>query len=350
MKQFISTLLFLLLISPVSLFAQDSIDIFVADQMTQQRIVGLSLGIIKDGKVIKATGYGKANIELNVSVSDQTVFKIASLSKQFIAVAILKLIQEGKLTLNTPVRNVIKKSPESWKLITIRHLLNHTSGLPEDPPGFDGMKNLPDSVYVTRAFKSKLAFKAGTKFQYSNFGYYVLADIIRIISHQSFSDYMDNYVFSAAGLKATRVTSVEAIVNNRASGYIEDSVKQVQNAPNYIAMRPSGAFLSNINDLLSWETIMQEGRLFGNGPSSTDMTDAFKTALTMDNEPIYYRYGWMINKIGSHHLAHHGGSLPGFKSVYFRYLEEKTAIIILTNSDQTDAYAIAFGIAGFLSK
>ena len=350
MRQLISTLVLFFLISPITLLAQDSIDVFIADQMKQQRIVGLSLGIVKNGKIVKASGYGKANIELNVPVSEKTVFKIASLSKQFIATAILKLISEGKLTLDTPVRSIIKNAPETWKLMTIRHLLNHTSGLPEDPPAFDGMKNLPDSVYIARAFKNKLLSKPGTKFKYSNLGYYVLADIIRIISHQSFAEYMKNNVFDPAGLNVTRVTSVESIIGNRASGYIEDSAEQIKNAPNYIAVRPSGAFLSNITDLLTWENVMQEGNLFNNRESDTGMTEAFKTPLTMDNEPIYYRYGWMINKVGTQHLAHHGGSLPGFKSVYFRFPEEKTAIIILTNSDQTDAYAIAFGVAELLKK
>jgi CubicO group peptidase (beta-lactamase class C family) len=349
-KQFTSTLLFLFLVTPISLLSQDSIDVFIANQMQQQRITGLSLGIIKNGEIVKASGYGKANIELNVPVSEKTVFKIASLSKQFIAVGILNLIHQGKLTLDTPVRNIIKNTPDSWKMMTIRHLLNHSSGLPEDPPAFDGMKSVRDCVYIARAFKNKLASRPGTKFQYSNLGYYVLADIIRIVSHQSFSGYMKNNVFDPAGLKATRVTSLEAIVDNRASGYIEDSAQQIKNAPNYIAVRPSGAFLSNITDLLAWEKVMQESRIFDNHQSDTNLTGGFKTSLTMDGEPIYYRYGWMINRVGSHLLAHHGGSLPGFKSVYFRYPEEKTAIIILTNSDQTDAYAIAFGVAELLNK
>ena len=350
MKPFRSTSLVLLLMLPVSLWAQDSIDAFIADQMKQQRIVGLSLGIIKEGKIVKAAGYGKANIEWNVPVSAQTVFKIASLSKQFIAVGIMKMIQEGTLTLETPVSSIIKNTPESWKPITVRHLLNHTSGLPVDPPEFEGMNNLADSVYITRAFKTKLAFQPGTRFEYSNFGYYVLADIIRIITHQPFGEYMKKNVFDPAGLNATSLTSVESIVKNRASGYMEDSSKEIHNAPNYIAVRPSGAFLSNIIDLLAWEKVMQEGKLLGNGPPNIDSAEGFKTALTMDGEPIYYRYGWMLNKVGNHILVHHGGSLPGFKSVYFRMPQKKTAIIILINSDQADAYQIAFGIVDLLKK
>lgn len=349
MKRFSSILFLLFFVTP--LFAQDSIDVFIADQMKQQRIVGLSLGIVKNGKVMKVAGYGKANIELNVPVSEKTVFKIASLSKQFIAVGIMKLIQQGRLTLDTPVTDIIRNAPGSWKLITIRHLLNHTSGIAVDPPGFEGMNNLPDSVYIARAFKNKLDFAPGSKFQYSNLGYYVLADIIRIKSKQSFFDFMKTNVIDAAGMHATVPTSVESIVENRASGYIEDSMSaQIKNAPNYTAVRPSGAYLSNITDLIKWESVLQEGKLFNDRQSNDYFAGGFNTTMTMDNEPIYYRYGWMINKVGNRHLAHHGGSLPGFKSVYFRFLEDKTAIIVLANSDQADAYAIAFGVAELLNK
>jgi CubicO group peptidase (beta-lactamase class C family) len=335
----------------ISSFAQqDCIDSFIVDQMKRQHIVGLSVGIVKNGSIVKAAGYGKANIELNVPVSAKTVFKIGSLSKQFIAVAVMELAQGGKLSIDDPIANYVRNAPQSWKSITIRHLLNHTSGLPADPPGFEGMKALPDSVYITRAFKNKLSVPPGTKFEYSNFGYYVLADIIRIVSHQSFPEYMTQNVFNAVGLNATRTTSVEALVRERASGYIEDSVQHLQNAPNYVAVRPSGAFLSNINDLLTWEMAMQHGKLFNQHLWNKLWYEGFNTSLSMDKEPIYYGFGWMVNTVGEDTLVHHGGSLPGFKSVYFRYLEKHTAIIILTKSDQTDAYAIAFGIADLLKR
>src|SRR6185295_2755661 len=174
---------------------QDSIDAFIFNQMKQQGIVGLSIGIVKNGKVIKGKGYGQANIELDIPASEKTVYKIASISKQFIAVAIMKLVQEGKLKVSDPVTKFIKGAPAKWNSITIRHLLNHTSGLPLDPPGFDGMKDQADSIYIKTAFTDSLAFPTCSKYEYSNFGYFILADIIRIISHLSFSEYMKKYVF-----------------------------------------------------------------------------------------------------------------------------------------------------------
>lgn len=349
MRPFIFFLFLTLFFLPLATIAQqDSIDVFITNQMKQQGIIGLSIGIIKNGKVIKAKGYGRANIELDIPASEKTVYKIGSVSKQFIAVGIMILVQEGKLKVSDPITKFIKDAPAKWNSITIRHLLNHTSGLPLDPPGFDGMKVQTDSIYIKTAFTDSLAFPTGSKFEYSNFGYFVLADIIRITSHLSFSEYMKKYIFDECGLNSTRPTSLEAIIPNRAAGYTRDANDSILNAPNYIALRPSGAFLSNINDLLKWEMDMQNNKLLTQKSWSQMWDDTIKTALTMDKEPMYYGYGWMTNKVNGKQFVHHGGTLPGFKSVYFRYIEDKTAIIILTNSDNADAYGIAFGVEDLL--
>lgn len=349
MKQFIFILFLTAIFFPISVIAQqDSIDVFITNQMKQQGIMGLSIGIVKNGKVIMAKGYGLANIELNSPATEKTVYKIASVSKQFIAVGIMKLVEEGSLRVSDPITKFIKNAPAKWNSITIRHLLNHTSGLPVDPPGFDGMKEQADSIYIKNAFNDSLAFPPGSKFEYSNFGYFILADIIRVTSHLSFSEYMKKYIFDECGLNNTRTTSLEAIIPNRAAGYIKNAKDPIQNAPNYVALRPSGAFLSNINDLLKWEITMQNNKLLTQKSWNQIRNDTVKTPLTMDNEAIYYGYGWMTNKVSGKQFLHHGGSLPGFKSVYFRYIDDKTAIIILTNSDNADAYAIAFGVSDLL--
>ena len=318
--------------------------------MKEQRIIGLSIGIIKNGKIIKAAGYGQSNIELNTPASAKTMYKIGSLSKQFIAAGIIKLVTQGKITLADPITKFIKDAPAKWSAITIRNLLNHTSGLPVEPPGFDGMLEVADSVYIKRAFADTLAFPPGTKYEYSNLGYFVLADVVRIVSGRSYADYLKKYFFVECGMNHTLTTSLEAIVPNRAAGYIESTDKQIRNAPDYLAVRPSGAFLSNINDLLQWEMAMQAGKLLQPLQWNQLWENGFQTQMTMDSEPIYYGFGWMANKIGGKQLIHHAGSLPGFKSVYFRYKNEKRAIIILANSDQADLYAIAFGISELLEK
>ena len=349
MKAFIYFIVLTLFLAPLNTHAQqDNIDSFITTQMKQQGIIGLSVGIIKEGKIIKAKGYGLANIETNSPASEKTVYKMASVSKQFIATAIMQLVQEGKLKVTDPVSKFIKNAPAKWRSITIRHLLNHTSGVAVEPPGFDGMKPQADSIYIKSAFKDSLAYPTGSKFEYSNFGYFILADIIRIVSHLSFPEYMKKYIFEEAGLTNTRTTSLEAIIPERAAGYLRKGADTILNAPNYPALRPSGAFLSNINDLLKWEMVMQQNKLLTQKSWSQMWTDTIKTPLTMDNETICYGYGWMTNKVNGKQFVHHAGSLPGFKSVYFRYIEDKTAIIILTNANDCDTYGLAFGVADLL--
>lgn len=327
---------------------QDSIDVFIANQMKQQGIAGLSIGIIKNGKIIKAKGYGLSNIELNVPASEKTMFKIGSISKQFVAVGIMKLVQEGKLKLSDPITKFIKNAPKTWYSITIRQVMNHTAGFELDPPNWEGMKALSDSVYITSVFTDTLAFSSGSQFQYSNLGYFILADIIRISSQLSFSDYMKKYIFDECGMNIISPTSVESIVPNRAGGYIKNADGSIQNAPNYIALRPGGAFLSDINDLLKWEIVMQNNKLLTPKSWSQMWDDTVKTSFTMDNEPMFYGYGWMTNKYKGKQIVHHAGSMPGFRSVYFRYLQDRTAIIVLTNSDDANLYTIAFGVSDLL--
>ena len=351
MKPLIFFLLLTSFLLPLTTIAQlDSVDAFIASQMKQQGIMGLSIGIVKNGKVVMAKGYGQANIELNVPATEETVYKIGSVSKQFVAVGVMKLVQEGKIKVSDPVKKFIKNAPSTWNAITIRHLLNHTSGLPSDPPGFDGMKDLADSIYIKAAFADSLAFPTGSKYEYSNFGYFILADIIRISSGMSFPQYMKKYIFDECGLSSTRTTSLAAIVPNRAAGYIKNAENETLNAANYIALRPSGAFLSNIHDLLKWEMSMQNNKLLTPKNWSQMWNDTIKTPFTMDDVVIQYAYGWMTNKVNGKQFVHHAGSLPGFKSVYFRYIEDKTAIIVLTNSDTADTYGIAFGVSGLLQS
>ena len=119
----------------------DKVDDYVKAEMQKQRIPGVSLAVIKDGKIIKAEGYGLANVELNVPARPETVYKIGSVSKQFIAAGIMLLIQDGKIGLDDKISKYLEGTPDTWKDITVRHLLTHTSGIVREAPGFDPLKD-----------------------------------------------------------------------------------------------------------------------------------------------------------------------------------------------------------------
>lgn len=327
-----------------------AIDSLIYKQMYMQHITGLSLGIVLHGKLVMAKGYGLSNIEHTIPASAKTVYKIGSVSKQMVAAVIMYFVQEGKVKLTDSLPLFFKGAPESWKKITVRHLLNHTSGLPRESPLSDNMKIQPDSDLIKAAYKSKLLFEPGTSWKYCNLGYFMLADIIRQLSGKLFAAYMENDVFKAFNLLQTRTTTSFGIVKNRAGGYVYKSQDSVFNANDYLALRPSGAFLSSVSDMVKWELLIQNNKLLKAGNWKKMWTDTVRTSSSNQAPIEYYGFGWDVNEYNNLKVVHHDGTLPGFTSSYFRFIESKSAIIILTNADNAYPKAIAFGIADILIK
>jgi CubicO group peptidase (beta-lactamase class C family) len=325
--------------------AQDAIDKYLQTQIEKEKIVGLSVGIIKNGQIVKAKGYSKANVELGVAASENTVYKLASVSKQFIATAIMKMVEDKKISLQDPVSKFFKNAPTHWSKITIRHLLNHTSGLQRESPAFEAMVEKPDSVLIKAAYKDSLAFPTGTKWQYCNLGYFMLADIIRIKSGQPFAQYMRDEIFMKHGLSNTQTTSVKSIILNRADGYVTNK-GALSNAEDYIALRPSGAFVSTINDLLKWEMMLQQSKILTESSLKQMWSDKVKTpAVSGNGEVLYYGYGWRMTRYLGKDVVFHTGVLPGFRTIFYRIPSEKTVIIILANSELEDIVKTAEGLA-----
>jgi CubicO group peptidase (beta-lactamase class C family) len=337
----------LLVVPGAKLNAQvQKIDSFINQQMKQQGIVGLSIGIVKNGKLLMAKGYGYANVEYKVPASEHSVYKLASVSKHMVATGIMLLAQERNLDLSDPITKFFNDAPASWNQVTVRHLLNHTSGLQRESPAFRNMVVQPDSVLIKAAYTTNFIFPTGTNWQYCNLGYFMLADIIRQVSGQPFPDFMRERVFRRNGLQNTQVTTLIDIVPNRAAGYVRVRPDSLVNAVNNVALRPSGAFLSTIDDMIKWEMLMQNNQFLSKNTWQQMWTDTVKTPdKNKDGTPVYYGYGWSVLKLGNRNLVSHGGSLQGFRTIYYRFPSERTAIIILTNSEPADVGRIASGIS-----
>src|SRR5688572_20322535 len=230
----------------------DQIDDFVKAEMQQQRIPGVSIAVLKDGKVVKAEGYGMANLEFAIPARPDTVYKIGSVSKQFIATGIMLLVEEGKVGVDDRISKYLEGTPETWKDITIRHLLTHTSGIVREAPGFDPFKVQSDADVIKTAYSQALRFAPGEKWEYCNVGYFSLAEIIRKVSGKPWDEFLTERVFAPLGMTATRATTVNEIIPNRSGSY-RLSQNKLQNTEDYLAIRPSGAFLSTVLDLARWE-------------------------------------------------------------------------------------------------
>ena len=185
----------------------DDIDAIVRAEMARQKLPGLALAIVRDGTVVKVQGYGHADVARAVPVTPDTVFKIGSVSKPLIASAVMLLAQEGRLSLDDPVSKYLEGTPDTWKAITIRHFLTHTSGVVREGPAFDPFRVQPVADVIRSAYPMPLRFPTGTKWEYCNVGYFSLAEIIGRVSGGPWFDFLaarqaliiPNHVFQREG-------------------------------------------------------------------------------------------------------------------------------------------------------
>lgn len=336
-------LLFFLL--PSLAFSQiDSTDIIVRQMMEKQKITGLSLAVIKNGKPVANKGYGLANVELNVPVNSETVIRLGSVSKQFFTTAIMKLMQDGKLSIEDSVHKFFPDAPESWRPIKIKNLMSHTSGLQREGPAYDNNKIQPDIDIIKSAYSLPLAFKTGEKYQYCNLAYFMLAEIIKQVSGMPWQDYIHEKLFVPAGMNNSYLTDFYLLIPNRASGYMHYHDTLI-NAPAMYAIRPSGGFLSTSSDMIKWERAMREKKIILKKSNWEKLWQPFIKTSDYADSKEYYGFGWAVDEYNGHKLIVHSGSNIGFRSVFARFVNEGLSIIILTNTDEANPRAIANALA-----
>lgn len=217
------SLLFLAYSGVDRVYGQDpvkmAVDEFVRGEMERQKIPGVSIAVVKDGKPIFVKGYGLANIEHQVSVKPETIFQSGSVGKQFTAFAVMLLVDEGKISLDEKISKYLGEVPESWKNITVRHLLTHTSGLTDYTQDFNLWQDYTEDELLKKAQGVPTAFAPGEKWQYSNLGYLTLGVLIHKVSGKFYGDLLQERVFKPLGMTTARVISEADIIPNRAMGY-----------------------------------------------------------------------------------------------------------------------------------
>lgn len=337
---------FILAVAAAVTIRADDIDDWIKSQMQVRHVPGVSVAVVKDGVLVKAEGYGFANLEHQIPAKTDTVYKIGSVSKQFIAAGVMVLVQDGRIALDDRVSKHIPGTPGTWSEITIRQLLTHTSGLVRESPGFDPYKIQRDIDVITASFPVALASKAGDKWQYSNLGYFVLAEVIHMVSGRPWPEFLNERVFAPLGMTNTRPTNVGDVIPNRAAGYVWRS-ERFQNADNWPAVRPSGAFLSTVLDLAKWEAALQSDRIL-----SASSKNAMWTPLTLNDGSVYrYGFGWEVdwfpNGVGPTDvpLIRHEGTIPGFRAVYWRLPNHNLTVIVLSNLNEAALDNLTAGIA-----
>ena len=331
-----AALLVTLLHAPIA----DGLDDFVREQMQTFHLPGLSFALVEKGRIVRVGAYGVADVTRGTAATPATVYKIGSVSKQFIATAIMLLVQEGRLDVDHPVTRYLDGAPAAWQAITVRHVLTHTAGFAREPPAFDPMKAIPDAEIVRALYSVPLRFLPGTKWEYSNAGYYVLAEVVSRVSGRPWAEFLAARVFVPAGMRLTLPTNVRENPPNRAAGYTGNDNRDL--APEWIALRPSGAFLSTVGDLAKWDALLDTDGIL----TERSRREMWTPVRLNDGSTYPYGFGWHAETAkDGRRLVWHGGGLPGFASYFGRFLDNGVSVIVLVNGDDVDVASVARGLA-----
>jgi CubicO group peptidase (beta-lactamase class C family) len=305
-------------------------------------VPGASLLVVRDGKPVVRRSWGLADVEAGVPATPATNYRLASVTKQFTATAILLLAQDNKLFLSDRASKWLPSLPKSAQSITLHQLLTHTSGLVD----YEDLMPENTTVQVHDAdvlklieSKDSLYFPPGTSYRYSNTGYSLLSLIVERVSGQPFATFLHDRIFVPLGMKHT-VAHQDGIdvVSNRAFGYTKKNGAWTRHDQSTTsAVLGDGGIYSSIDDMLEWDAAQYDSRLLGEEWRRV----AFTPHTTTDVPDVSYGFGWRITG----ETLWHSGETAGFRNVILRYPGRHLTVVILTNRDEGDPYQTALAIA-----
>ena len=333
-----------------------SVDDYLAQEMKAQHIPGLALGVYRNGEIVKAQGYGLANVELNVAVKPETIFQSGSVGKQFAATAVMMLVEEGKVGLDDAITKYFPGAPDTWNNIKVRNLLSHTSGLAEyesdertGPSGpFYLRLDFTEDELLRKAEALPFDFQPGEKWSYRNTNYLLLGFLIRKVTGEFYGDYLHERIFKPLGMNATRIISEADIIPNRAAGYqlVKGELKNQDWVSPTFNSTADGALYFTVLDLAKWDAALYTEKLV----KKSSLDQMWTVAKLNDGKPNKSNYGfaWTIDQMNGHRVIEHGGAWQGFTTYIARYVDDKLTVVVLTNLDSANSNPgrIAHHVAG----
>ncbi len=335
----------------------DPVDVYVEARLKSLHIPGASLAIVRDGRIVKARGYGLASLELGAAATEHTVYEIGSVTKQFTAAAVMMLVDEGKVGLDDPITAYFPDAPPAWARITVRHLLTHTSGIQNHVAVPDWMKVFKTDLFydttpgraelLERFYRLPLEFEPGQTWAYDNTGYILLGFLIEKASGRSYWDFLSERIFNRAKMAETRSTAEEPIVANRAAGYewVDGAFHNRPSLPPTVAFS-AGSVLSTVGDLAKWDRALYGDELLPRAARDRSWTPA-RTRDGAD-APFDYGFGWFIDRYHGHRFVQHSGGTPGFSSAIYRFLDDRLSVILLANHSDRILDSIVLDVAGLV--
>lgn len=306
--------------------------------------------VAKDGKIIFHEATGKRHFETSETLEKSDIFELASVSKQFTAMVIMMLKEKGKLQYDDPISKYVKVP---YPDITIRHLLTHTSGLPDYQEIMDKnwdktkVAGNPDIIEYINRYAPPALFKVGEKYEYSNTGYILLASIAEKASGEDFITLSRKWIFTPLKMKDTDIRTLEAKakVKNFAAGHLQDSTKKYVNANKFHDSdytvwlgnrKGSGRISSTAKDLLKWDKALYTQKLV----SEATLKEAFTPATLNNGSKTQYGFGWEILDSTKGKIVQHTGDNPGYRTIIIRHLDQHKTVIVLNNNAHNSMRAL----------
>jgi D-alanyl-D-alanine carboxypeptidase len=315
------------------------VDDVVRAQIREQHIPGVSLAVIRGGKVIKATGYGLANLEMKIPVAPEMLFESGSLVKAFTATSVMMLVEEGKIGLDDKIAKHLPESPPSWKDVTIRHLLTHTSGIrdyfgEDGDPKYDPHRDYSEDDWIHLFAAQSMRFSPGEKWSYCNAGYIILGVVIHRITGKNWFEFEKERIFDPLDMTSTRLISAEELIPNRASGYVlvDGKLKNEPWVTPSWASTAAGSLYLTVFDMAKWDAALNTERLI-----RRSTLEKMWTPVRLNDGSVYpYGFAWRIREVNGHRIIQHDGVETAFTTRIARYVNDGISIVVLMNIGEDD--------------
>ena len=321
--------------------ANTAVDNYVQQQLLAQSIPGVALVVRQNGKVVYAKGYGYANLEQALPATTDQRFQIGSITKQFVAAAVMLLVEDGKMALDDPISKYLGTVPPEWAPITVRQVLTHTSGLPQDISSADydatnqhGAYTSDQMLAVLETYKPQTV--PGASYAYSNVGYELMGIIVEKASGMFFGDLLQRRIFTPLGMSSARVIGFDSS-NATATGYV---MQNGQRAPLLMSSvsaggqswyrTGAGGIEMSASDLAKWDASLSTEQILKKSSLDQIWTPG---ALVQVGEgyTIHYGLGWFLSDYNGHPKVYHSGGMPSFTTDFLHYTNDKLSVIVLTN-------------------
>ena len=333
----------------------DTVDAIVKDAKDRDGIPGIALLVMRAGRVERIGTYGLANVEHRVPVTRTTMFQSGSLGKQFTAAAVLLLAERGQLSLDDRIDKYLPAGPPGWEAITIRHLLDHSSGIRDSEDGgeiFDLRHEYSDAEFIEVLQSFPLDFAPGSCWKYNNSGYILAGIIVTRVAGMFYGDFLAREVFRPLGMRTAQIISDTDIVPNRAAGYLRTpgGVRNQDFASAALNATGDGSLSLSLEDWSAWIAALDRRALL----SQASYDVFWGRTRTSDGQVLDHGYTWDHTSIDGHPVLEFDGSWQGFRTAIARDPATRLTIVVLANlaaaSPERIARAALAAVAGWRQR